>query len=294
MTSDDLPGFIQELTNTTTENDCSGIELCILLPQDILEDTHINKIKSFSEYLHSIGFKMGLYLLGSRYIHNGCHTHGIFDRFVMKSQYAEHSITSGSHLKYCVDTLNVLHKFVDSVSIPSKVQKTDIDLMLDAGVQNFSYNLEPVTGAKALVDDFKKRDVVTERVAEGLSRVSELNPTIAYHDILKSNMVWLFYDVRKKSFSISPNAVDVLGDNLLTDDGLLVENLRDRIHPDDTQGFNEALTELRMNQGVVSFDARIRLQKDSADYSHLRTTIICATDASGAPIRFQCAITKLS
>ena len=294
LTSDDLPGFIQELTNTTTENDCSGVELCILLPQDILEDTHINKIKSFSGYLHSIGFKMGLYLLGSRYIHNGCHTHGIFDRFVMKSQYAEHSITSGSHLKYCVDTLNVLHKFVDSVSIPSKVQKTDIDLMLDAGVQNFSYSLEPVTGAKALVDDFKKRDVVTERVAEGLSRVSELNPTIAYHDILKSDMVWLFYDVRKKSFSISPNAVDVLGDNLLTDNALFVENLRDRIHPDDTQGFNAALTELRMNQGVVSFDARIRLQKDSADYSHLRTTIICATDDSGAPIRFQCAITKLS
>ena len=80
----------------------------------------------------------------------------------------------------------------------------------------------------------------------------------------------------------------------MTDDGLFVENLRDRIHPDDTQGFNAALTELRMNQGVVSFDARIRLQKDSADYSHLRTTIICATDDSGAPIRFQCAITKLS
>jgi hypothetical protein len=183
---------------------------------------------------------------------------------------------------------------VDSVSIPSKVQKTDIDLMLDAGVQNFSYSLEPVTGVKALVDDFKKRDVVTERVAKGLSRVSELNPTIAYHDILKSDMVWLFYDVRKKNFSISPNAVDVLGDNLLTDDALFIENLRNRIHPDDTQGLNEALTDLRMNQGVVSFDARVRLQKDSADYSHLRITIICATDDSGAPIRFQCAITKLS
>ncbi len=294
LTADDLPGFIQELTSTTTENDCSGIELCVLLPQDILEEVHINRIKSFSNYLHGIGFKLGVYLLGSRYIHNYCHIHGVYDRFVMKSQYVEHSIGSGTHLKYCVDTLNVLHKFVDDVSIPAKVQKSDADIMFDAGVQNFSYSQDIITGGKGLVDDFKKRTLSTERTAKGLARVTELNPTIAYHDIVNSDMVWLFYDVRKKSFSISPNAVDVLGDNLLTDSGLFVENLRDRIHPDDMQGFNEALTEIRMNQSVVSFDARIRLQKDSAEYSRLLTTIICATDDSGAPIRFQCSITKLS
>ncbi len=294
LTADGLPGFIQELTSTTSENDCSGLELCILLPQDILEEVHINRIKSFSEYLHGIGFKIGLYLLGHRYIHNGCHTHGVFDRFVMKSQYVEHSISSGNHLQYCVETLNVLHKFVDDVAIPAKIDKTDVELMFKAGVFDFSYGLDPINGGKDLITDFKTRKLVKNKGVQKQRIVSEINPVVVYHDVIKSNTVWILYDVRKKSFCLSSNAAEVLGDNVLTKDGLFIESLRDRIHPDDIDNFNEKLSSLRVNLGVVAFDARIKLSDDDTDYTHLLTTILCITDNSGAPIRFQCSVTKLS
>lgn len=293
LTSEDLPGFIQEITTITTENDCSGIELCLLLPQDIFEELHINKIKSFSEYVHGLGFKLGVYLLGSRYIHNYCHTHGVFDRFVMKSQYVEHSISSGNHLQYCVDTLNVLHKFVDDVSIPANVTSNDKELMFDAGVKGFSYCEDPLTGVNALSDDFSKRSLSNERIERTRNKFTEINPAIAYHDLVRSDMVWLYYDVRKKTFSVSQNAKSVLG-ALMFDEtgGLSVENVTKRIHPDDLSGFRESLSSLRMNLGVVTFDARCKLEGD--DYTKLRTTIMCVADDSGAPIRFQCSIVKLS
>ncbi len=291
LTSEDLPGFIQEITTITTENDCSGIDLCVLIPQDIFEQLNINKIKSLSEYLHGLGFKMGVYLLGARYIHNNCYSHGVFDRFVMKSQYVEHSISSGNHLQYCVDTLNVLHKFVDDVSIPTTIASSDKALMFGAGVTKFSYCEAPVTGANALVDDFSKRSISTERIDRSKNRFTELNPTIAYHDIVSSDMVWLFYDIRRKSFSISPNALSVLGPELMDEANFNVENVFKRIHPDDIQQFQESLSNLRMNLGVVTADARCKLQGNN--YTKLRTTILCVTDDSGAPLRFQCSITKL-
>lgn len=294
LTADGLPGFVQELRSTTSENDCTGIELCILLPQDILEEVHINKIKSFSEYLHSIGFKIGLYLLGDRYIHNGCHTHGVFDRFVMKTQYVEHSVGSGNHLQYCVETLNVLHKFVDDVAVPTKVDESDVRLMFNAGVRDFSYGGEPVTGERELIDDFKYRTLIKKDSAKKRSRISEINPVIVYHDIIKSNTMWILYDVRKKSFCLSSNVADVLGDNVMSRDGFSVEHLRDKIHPDDLDNFNDKISSLRCDLGVVAFDVRVKLNPDDGDYTHLLTTIIGIADDSGAPIRFQCSITKLN
>ena len=294
LSAEGLPGFVQELTSTTTENDCSGIELCILLPQDILEEVHINKIRTFSEYLHSIGFKIGLYLLGDRYIHNGCHTHGVFDRFVMKSQYVEHSIGSGNHLKYCVDTLNVLHKFVDDVAIPHTVEDTDIKMMFEAGLHDFSCGGDPIYDEKLLVEDFNSRKLYKDRVTKKHNIVTEINPVLVYHDIIKTDTVWLFYDIRKKRFGISSNAVSVLDEVILERDGFFVENMREKIHPDDLDMFNEKLSALRVNLGVVSFDSRIKIKDDDTEYTRFHTVMHCIADDNGAPIRFQCAITKLS
>ncbi len=292
LTAEDLPGFIQELSSFTTENDCSGIDLCILLPQDILEGIQINRLKTLSEYIHNLGFKVGLYLLGARYIHNYCHTYGVFDRFVMKSQYIEHSISSGKHVKYCADTLNVLHKFVQDITIPAIVDSFDKEVMFESGVTGFSSVEEAVSGSKGLIEDFAVRSIVKEHRELAKPSVTELNPAIAYHDIVKSNLVWLFYDIKKKSFSISSNFETVLGIDINSQDNpLSIDDIFSGIHPEDRKKFMEQVSLLKMNLEVVSFDLRYKI---NSDYEVFRTTILCAVDSNGAPLRYQCAITKIS
>ena len=295
ITADDLPSFIQELTTFTSENDVSGVDLCILLPQDILETIHISRLKSVSEYLHKLGFKLGLYLLGSRYIHNRCHTHGVFDRFVMKSEYIEHSIASGSHISYCAETLNVLGKFVDHITIPTIVGEFDRGIMLDAGAKQFSCIDRSVSGTDELINDFKKRTLHKSVVQNTSSYVSSMDPSIAYHDILNSNLVWLFYDINKKSFSVTPNAKRVLGfDFLESDTEIGLTGIISRIHPEDTATFMEQISRVRMNLDVVNFDVRIRPKEDSADYITIGLMVLAATDENGAQIRYQCAVSRKS
>ena len=294
ITADDLPSFVQELTSFTTENDVSGVDMCILFPQDILETIHVSRLKSYSEYLHKIGFKFGLYLLGSRYIHNRCHTRGIFDRFVMKSEYIEHSIASGSHLGYCAETLNVLGKFVKDITIPTIVGDYDRGIMFDAGVSSFSCIEQSVSGTEDLIADYKKRSLRTYE-EKASSYVSSLEPSIAYHDILNSNLVWMFYDIQKKRFSVTPNAKAVLGfDFLESNETFGLTDLMLRIHPEDATLFMEQISKVRMNQEVVSFDLRILPTKSSKKYMTLGLMILAATDESGAQVRYQCAIAKKS
>lgn len=295
ITGDDLPSFVQELTTFTTENDVAGVDMCILFPQDILETIHVSRLKSYSEYLHKIGFKMGLYLLGSRYIHNRCHTRGVFDRFVMKSEYIEHSIASGSHLGYCAETLNVLGKFVKDITIPTNVSDYDRMIMFNGGVSKFSCLDKSVSGPEELINDFKKRAL--RNPVEGLveDKVIAMEPAIAYHDILNSNLVWMFYDIQKKRFSVTPNAKKILGfDFLETNEPIGLTEIMGRIHPEDAPVFMEQITKVRMNQDVVSFDLRFLPSRKSKDYITLSLMLLAATDETGAQVRYQCAISKKS
>lgn len=294
LTGEGLSGFIQELTNIINENDCRGIELCILLPQDILEEVSVNRIRSFSDYLHSIGFKIGLYLVGHRYIHNVCYTRGIFDRYVMKTQYAEHAISSGKHLKYSVDTLNLLKQFTVDVSIPTAIDSADVDLMIKAGLKEFSFGGDTLSGVKNLVSDFKYRELSVKKTAEEEPFIAEINPIVVYHDIIKSNTVWLVYDVRRRSFSISPNAAEVFGDDLYCEENFSIQAISERLHPDDAEAFNEKLSLMRFKMGVISLEARLRLNENDTEYTPLHVVINCITDDAGTPLRFQCAITRLS
>lgn len=295
ITGEDLPSFVHELSAFTSENDCSGIDLCILFPQDILEEVHISRIKSISEYIHKLGFKLGLYLLGSRYIHNRCHTWDVFDRFVMKSEYIEHSIGSSQYLDYCCDTLNVLGKFVSDLTIPADVSEYDKEVMFGAGVCDFSVLEEPVYGTKELLDDFRGRLVKKDKVVSDTGIIKELDPAVVYHDILNSNLAWLFYDTKTKNFSVSSNIDSVLGINLFSNRVAPdINKIIDKMHPDDVSVFLEHLSRVRMNLEVVNFEVRLKLFEDSKEFNRFAVTIIGATGDGGSHIRYQCSIIKLS
>jgi hypothetical protein len=105
----------------------------------------------------------------------------------------------------------------------------------------------------------------------------------------------MFYDIKKKRFSVTPNAKRILGfDFLESNIQVGLTEIMSRIHPDDTTIFMEQISKVRMNLEVVSFDIRIRPTAASNDYIALALMVLAATDENGAQIRYQCAISKKS
>lgn len=292
----DLASFIQELKTVVTENDCSGIDLTLLLPQDILDEIYISRLKSMSEYIHKLGFKLGIFLIGTRYIHNNCHIYNMFDRYVVKSEYIEHTVGSNGNIKYCADTLGILKKFVKNLTVPCKVSNYEKELMFNNGFSEFSSADDIVLGTDALIRDFSKRKVSVPVKDAGKGRVvNELDPSVVYYDILNSDLIWLFYDVKKHRISITPNASDVLGFDVFKykDNSNLSAFLR-IIHPDDVEYVISKISQMRMNLDIDFLEVRIATGKKQDVYKKFRMTIICAVDDSGAPVRFQCALAEVS
>ena len=295
LSSDDLPSFMQELKTLVTENDCTGVDLTLLLPQDVLDEISVGRLKSLSDYIHKIGFKLGVFLIGTRYIHNKCHMYGVFDRYVVKSQYIEHTVGSNGNMKYCADTLSILKKFVNVLSIPCKVSDYEKQLVFSNGFSDFTVELEPVSGTNALLADYESRiRYVPDDASNKRSRFKELDPAISYYDILNSELVLMFYDVKTNRINITPNAKNVFGFDVfkryLDNDTASLFSL---IHPDDVEHVISCFNQIRMNPGIDSFTARIVTGENNDVYQKFTITVICATDESGAPIRYQCALAKV-
>ncbi len=294
--ADDLASLLQELKTFTTENNCKDIELCILFPQSILEDVSSTRLKNLSEFIHKIGFKMGVYMIGARYLHNNCFNYGIFDRFVVKSEYIAHSIGSNGNLKYCADTLNILKKFVPVLSIPNEVSDYEKELVFKAGFSEFSCADRSLNGVNNMLNDYRKRSRMKpyDTVAE-CDFVTEIDSSVAFFDILNSGLVWLFYDIRNNKVSITSNANDVFGFNIFEETrNKSVDSILDSVHPDDVPTVLEKIAYARMSLNVVSFETRIATGAAKSLYKPFMVTVFCAVDASGKTVRFQVALSKKS
>jgi hypothetical protein len=168
---DDMPGVIQELTNFVDENDCSGLDVCIILPQDFLESVSLRKLKTYAEYIKELGFKLGLYLIGTRYVHNNCYISDIFDRYVVTSEFIEKTVATGAtdkNISYAANTLNNLKGFVKELTIPTKLGDFEINMLINAGSEEFSCAENPVFGIKSVLDDFASRNKKFKKVLQRL------------------------------------------------------------------------------------------------------------------------------
>ncbi len=296
FSSDDLAMLLQELKTFKEENDCSDIELTILVPQNILEDISIAKLKNISDFIHKSGFGFGLYLLGSKYIHNYCHIYDIFDRYVVKSEYIAHTVCSNGNIKYCADTLSILKKFVKDLTVPCEVSAFEKKLFLKGGFDEFSHNDPAVEGFTQLLDDFANRHKKKHKETDGKSAaVIELDPSVAFYDILNGGVIWIVFDIVKHRISITPNASDVLGYDIFDlPDGATVSALLKCIHPDDIQHATEKISQVKADLRLVFFDLRIATGPDRDVYKTFNASVICTVDESGSPVRFQITLSEKS
>ncbi len=296
---DDIPALMQELKEFVADNDYSKMDICIILPQDFLEDVSVRRLKSFSEFIHDMGFKLGLYLIGTRYIHNNCYLKGVFDRLVMTSEYVERLLAVGStekNLKYAALTLNNLFNCTNEITIPTRIEQFEIDLLRNAGSEPFSYAGKAVFGTEALLSDYNQRQRQTKRKGvEKALKIADVDKDTFYYDLAKSPCVIITYDVLRNKAFMSPNANDVFGFDIINyfNSQEKVELLT-FVHPDDTQKLLAALTNARICLNMTNTDVRISTLVDKNAYTKYNATFLCVVDESGTPIRYHCYVHKFS
>ncbi len=296
FSNDDLHSLLQELKTFITENDCKDIDLTILLPQNILEEVNVSRLKNISGFIHKLGFKLGVYLLGDKYIHNYCHIYDLFDRYVVKSEYITHAVCSNGNIEYCADTLAILKKFVSDLTVPNIVSEFERELMFKAGFSDFSVAEQAVEGLQTLVNDYKNRGVKKANKAHVTENsVTALDPSVAMHDIINGRMVLMSYDIARQRLSVTPNASKVLGYDVYSAlNGDNTPSVLSAIHPDDVQLATEKLSQARMSLGLVIFELRIGTGPNRDVYKKFCVTVICSVDDKGTPVRFQITLMEVS
>ena len=292
---DDIPTLMQEIQEFVEDNDYSPMDICIVLPQDFLESVSVRRLKSFSEFIHEMGFKLGLYLIGTRYIHNNCYMSGIFDRFIITSEYVDRLLAVGStekNIKYAANPLNNLKVGAKDITIPTEIEKFEIDLLRDAGADDFSYSEKAILGTEALLMDYNRRKHRSQKVeTKKAPKIFEVDKNMFYYDLSKSPCVILTYDIKRSKVFMTPNANDVFGFDIISyfneqDDVKLLTF----IHPDDVQKVLAALTNSRICLNMTNTDVRLSTIMDKNSYTKYNATFFCVVDEAGTPIRYHCYV----
>lgn len=301
LVSDDIPSLMQELREFALDNDFSDLDICIILPQDFLEGLTIRRLKDFSSFIHEIGFSLGLYLIGTEYIHNNCYLQGIFDRYVMTSEYVERLVSSGSveeNLNYAALTLNILKTGAKEITIPVKLENFEIGLLRDAGAEEFSHVEHAVMGTEALLNDYAGRQHMSQKTdiqAKNYGQMLDINKDMLFFDLMKSPCAVLSFDVKNHRFYVSPNSKEVLGFDVLKyfGDKEKMEILT-FVHPDDAQKVLNALTNARINLNITSTGVRLSNPSVPNEYGDFNISFFCIVDEAGTPVRYQCFIYRVS
>ena len=296
---DDMPSLIQELGNFVKENDCSGLDVCIIFPQEFLDNITIRRLRTFADYIKDLGFTMGLYLIGTKYIHNNCYTPDIFDRYILTSEYVERTIATGSserHISYAAETLNNLKHFVKDITIPTKVEDFEIEMLFNAGSEEFSSTEAPIFGSNSLFEDYMKRQNKFQKGSvPRKDKVCEVDKDMLYYDLAKSPCAVLTFDIKKNLLYMSPNANDVFGFDVIEQMNKQKKlEVLSFVHPEDSQKVFNALVNSRINLSLTNTSVRIATSADKSKYRNFSVNFLAVIDEGGTPIRYQCFIHRIS
>ena len=293
---DDIPGVVQELRGFVEDNDCSEIDLCIMLPQDFLEGIDQRKLKTFAQFIKSIGFSLGLYLIGDRYIHNDCYIDDVFERYVLTTEYIERSIINDASIVYSAETINKLRDFVPDVTVPTAISDADAKKLINAGATDFSESLDAVIGIDALIKDYADRGnkVKIPTVSE-VCAISDLSRNELFYDITRSDCVILSYDINSDKAGITENAEKFFGFDICSH---LNNNKRLKlshfIHPDDIEQMFAAVSKAKISLQAVNIVVRVIADDKNERYQKCAFSIMCVVDSLGVPLRLHCFITHVA
>ncbi len=291
LVPDDVLGLVQNLNDFVIQNDCKGIDLTINVPQDFLEKIDVRHLTSFSSFLKSIGFSLGVYLVGERYIHNICYTRGVFSRIVMAPTFLDTALMSKQSSSYSALTLNNLKAVSDYISIPLTVTDADSDNLFNCGSVDFTHTLEPINDFSGMFDDFKNREINQKILNDEKSFINSINPAMFLHDFVNSSIVIVSYDANNDRIEISENASDVFGFDVKTSFGdSSIDFVSKFIFEEDFEKFMIAISSAKETMKPVICTVKCIANKDLSDFREYTISIQCILNHLGQPSRFQCIL----
>ena len=288
FTPNDISGLSQELKNFVRDNDCSGLDICIMLPQDFIDGISVRRLETFSRFIKDCGFSLGLYLVGARYIHNLCFKENIFRRYVVTPEYISRSVSYGADIYYTVETINHLRRCVDDVTLPGENMNFTCDKIHEAGCKSFSITGETLVGSEALVEDFIKREKsVVAPQSYAKSAVSEIDPMLFYLDFVRGSSVYGIYDINSDNIALSSNVNKIFGFDIFRhiSNGATVK-FKNLIHPEDLEFALAELAKLKITLSTARFDIRIIADTHGYSFRNYELTVTCIVDDKGVPARF--------
>ena len=295
FSADDFSGLIQELSMFTSENDCNGLDVCILLPQDILEQTTKPKLASYSDTLKDLGFKIGLYLIGNRYIHNNCYCDNIFDRYVLTYKIYENAISMGKDFATVINELKILKNSVRILSLPYEISDEVKNDILDGGLSEFTYSLSSIKGTHNLLKDYNLRTkYIPFSNSAYKTRITEFDAKTYMIDCSKGKTAFISFNLKENRLSFSKNINRILGFDVFSS----IEQKEsfeffDLFRPSDTERLknliDDAKSTLNNHQlpeiGIVS-------NKSFTEFYDYDAYLRCITNDEGIPSRLYFEITR--
>ena len=295
LVPDDVLTLVQNLNDFTQQNDCKGIDLTINVPQDFLEKIDIRHLNSFVSFLKKIGFSLGVYLVGERYVHNTCFTRDVFRRIVMAPTFLDTALTSTESAGYAALTLDNLKSVADYISIPITVTDSDAEHFFNCDSGDFTHTLEPVYDIAGMLEDFKAREVFDNNTSNENQFITGINPAMYLHDIANSSIVLVSYELSNGKIQLSENANKVFGFDVKTSFGASsLDFVKKLLFKDDFEKFMLAISSAKETMKPSVCIVKCLYGKDFNEYKEFTITIQCILNHLGQPTRFQCILIPIN
>ncbi len=287
----DIPSFMQNLNDFVSENDCSGIDLIINIPQDFLDRTDIRQINTLSKFLKGVGFSLGVYLVGERYIHNNCYLPDLFRRVVVVPNFIDTALMSKNSSSYAAKTLNNFKVCSEIISIPTTISDGDANVLYNYDCTDFTHTLSPIDGFDVLFEDFKARQLKKIEKVTLKPFISNLNPEMFIHDFVNTSIVIVVYDAPTDKIEISENASKVFGFDVAANFGnSSVDFLRKFVSPEDIEKFMLAVSSAKETLKPILCNVKCVANEALSEYKSYNIFIQALLNSVGQPTRFQCIL----
>lgn len=285
----DIPAFIQNLNDFVAQNDCSGINLIINVPQDFLDELDLRQVNSFSDFLKSIGFSLGVYLVGERYIHNNCYSRNTFKRIVLVPNFIDIALLSQNASNYAALTLKNLKMAADIVSLPVTVSDYDADILFSCDSSDFTHTLSPVNGFDELFKDYKNYKTELHQKNTVKPFISKINPELFVHNFSNSSVVFVCYDASTDKIEVSENADRVFGIDVKSNfSDSSIDFIKKFIYKEDFEKFMVAVSSAKETLKPVICKVKCVSNENLSEYRDYTVSIQCLLNHLGHPSSYQC------
>ena len=270
---------------------CSGIDLIINIPQDFLDKTDLRQINTLSKFLKGMGFSLGVYLVGERYIHNNCYLPDLFRRIIVVPNFIDTALMSKNSSSYAARTLNNFMVGSEIISIPATVSDADANILYNCECTDFTHTLSPIDGFDVLFDDFKARQIKKIEKVELKPFASNLNSERFIHDFVNTSIVIVVYDAPTDKIEVSENASKVFGFDIAAEfANSSADFLKKFVYSEDVEKFMFAISSAKQTLKPEICTIRCVANEQLSEYKTYNVLIQVLINSVGQPTRFQCIL----